>query len=57
MRWILTGALLALLIAYPSLLTLAAAALVWLLGKPVLVAFAVGIAAGLRLPWLRRWAR
>ncbi|MFF3912696.1 hypothetical protein ACFYZB_04295 [Streptomyces sp. NPDC001852] len=57
MKWILTGALLALLIVYPSLVTLLASALVWLLGKPVLVAFVVGITAGLRLPWLRRWAR
>ncbi|MGW1808236.1 hypothetical protein [Streptomyces sp. NPDC002078] len=57
MKWILLGALLGLLMAYPSLLVLLAVALVWLLGKPVLVAFAAGAVVGLRLPWLRRWAR
>ncbi|MEV7983351.1 hypothetical protein [Streptomyces sp. NPDC086519] len=57
MKWILVGGLLALLMLYPALLTLVAVVAVWLLGKPVLVAFGAGIAAGLRLPQLRRWAR
>lgn len=57
MKLILLGAVLALFVLYPSLFTLVAAVLAALLAKPVLVAFAAGLLTGVRLPWLRRWAR
>ncbi|MER6351264.1 hypothetical protein ABT186_05280 [Streptomyces sp. NPDC001634] len=55
MKWILLGAVLALLLLYPSLLTLVVAAVVALLSKPVPVAFALGLVAGVRSRRLRRW--
>lgn len=57
MRAIILGAVLALLLLFPPLLTVVAAAVGWLLAKPVLVAFAAGLVAGLRGPQLRRWTR
>lgn len=57
MRWILAGAVLGLLIAYPSLLAVVAAIVAVMLSKPAVVAFVFGVAAGLRSPRLRRWAR
>ncbi|MFF3911558.1 hypothetical protein ACFYZJ_37780 [Streptomyces sp. NPDC001848] len=57
MRWLILGALLGLLLVFPSLLTLAAAAVAALLSKPVPVAFGLGLAAGIRARRLRRWAR
>ncbi|WP_199835984.1 hypothetical protein [Streptomyces sp. TP-A0356] len=55
MRWLLFGALIGLLIVYPSLVTLVAAVVVALLSKPVPVAFALGLIAGVRLRRSRRW--
>ncbi|MEU3340663.1 hypothetical protein [Streptomyces sp. NPDC006668] len=57
MRAIIFGAVLALLLLFPPLLTAVATMAGWLLAKPVLVAFAAGLVAGLRSPRLRRWAR
>lgn len=57
MRWILLGAVLALLLLYPSTLAIVVAIAAALLAKPVIVAFGLGLAAGLRSPHLRRWAR
>lgn len=57
MRWILLGALLGLLLLYPSLLAVVVAVAAAILSKPLLVAFGLGVAAGLRSPRLRRWAR
>ncbi|QQM41971.1 hypothetical protein [Streptomyces liliifuscus] len=57
MRWILLGALLGLLLLWPSLLTVLAAAVAWVISKPVIVAFALGLAARPHLPRMRRWAR
>lgn len=57
MRWLLLGALLAVLLLYPPLLAAVATATGWLLGKAVLVAFAAGLVAGLRARRLPRWAR
>lgn len=57
MRWLLLGAILAVLLLFPPLLALVAAAAGWLLGKAVLVAFAAGLVAGVRAPSLRRWRR
>lgn len=55
MRWLLLGALFALLLVYPSLLTLAVAAVAWLAAKPVVVAFALGLVARPHLRRPRRW--
>ena len=57
MRWLILGALLGLLLLFPSLLTLVAAAVAWVVSKPVIVAFALGLAARPHLPRMRRWAR
>lgn len=58
MRWLLLGALLGVLFAVPSLLTLTAALAAALLGKPMLVAFGLGLAARPHLPRIRgRWSR
>lgn len=54
MKWILLGALLALLLVYPQLLAVVVA---WLVSKPVVVAFALGLFARSRLPRLRRTTR
>jgi hypothetical protein len=45
MRWLILGALLGLLLLYPSLLAVVAAVVAAALGKPALVAFGVGLAA------------
>lgn len=55
MRWILAGALLGLLIVFPSLLAVVAAVVAALLSKPVLVAFGLGLAVRARLPRIQRW--
>ncbi|MER5507185.1 hypothetical protein ABT052_17870 [Streptomyces sp. NPDC002766] len=57
MRWLLLGAVLAVLLLFPPLLAAVATAAGWLLAKPVLVAFAAGLLAGVRAPSPRRWAR
>ena len=48
MKLILLGALLGLLLLYPSLMALVVAVTVALLSKPLVVAFGLGLAAGLR---------
>jgi hypothetical protein len=53
-KWLLVGALLALLLVFPQLLALVAA-VVAVLSKPVLVAFALGLWARTHLPRMRRW--
>jgi hypothetical protein len=57
MKWLLLGALLGLLIAFPPLLALVLATVVAVLSKPVAVAFGLGLAARNHLPHLRRRAR
>lgn len=57
MRWLLLGAVLAMLLLFPPLLAAVATAAGWLLAKPALVAFAAGLLAGVRARSLRRWAR
>lgn len=57
MRWILLGALLALLLLFPQLLVGTATVVAWLLANPVLVAFGLGLAVRGYLPRMRRWAR
>lgn len=57
MKWLLLGALFGLLLLYPAALMVVAAIAAAILAKPVLVAFGLGLAAGLRSPHLRRWAR
>jgi hypothetical protein len=57
MRWLLLGALLGLLIAFPPLLALVVTAVAAVLSKPLLVAFGLGLAARGSLPRLRRRVR
>jgi hypothetical protein len=57
MRWLLLGALLGLLIAFPPLLALVLAAVAAVLSKPVAVAFGLGLAIRVHLPRLRKRAR
>lgn len=57
MRWLLLGAVLALLLLFPSLFTVIAIAVTAILSKPVAVAFGIGVWAGVRAPRMRRWAR
>ena len=57
MRYLILGALLGLLLAFPTLWALVASVAVTVASKPLVVAFGLGLAAGLRAPWLRRWAR
>jgi hypothetical protein len=56
MKWLILGALLGLLIAFPSLLTLLGAIVAAIVSKPLLVAFGLGLAARPHLPRVRRWA-
>ncbi len=51
MRWLLLGVLLGLPIVFPTLWTTVVASVAWLAGKPVVTAFALGLAAR---PYLRR---
>lgn len=55
MKWLLLGALLGLLLVFPSLLAVVVAIVAALLSKPVAVAFGLGLAVRNRLPRLRRW--
>lgn len=57
MRWLMLGALLGLLLLYPSALGLVIAVAAAILSKPLLVAFAAGLAVRPYLSRLRRWAR
>ncbi|MBT2673968.1 hypothetical protein J7E95_24735 [Streptomyces sp. ISL-14] len=56
MRWLILGALLGLLLVYPSLLAFVVAVAAALLSKPLVVAFGLGLAAGVRMRQ-GRWAR
>jgi hypothetical protein len=49
MRYLMLGALLGLLIAFPQLLAVVAVIVTALLSQPLAVAFGLGLAAGLRL--------
>ncbi|WOX09179.1 hypothetical protein [Streptomyces sp. N50] len=57
MKYLILGALLGLLLVFPQLLAVVVAIVAAVLGKPVLVAFGLGLAAGVRSRRLRRWAR
>ncbi|MFE8962142.1 hypothetical protein [Streptomyces iakyrus] len=57
MRYLMLGALLGLFLAFPGLPTLAATVIAEALAQPLLVAFALGLAAGTRTRRPRRWAR
>ncbi|MFI9170491.1 hypothetical protein [Streptomyces lincolnensis] len=57
MRWILAGVVLGLLLLYPALLGILAAAVAAVVSKPVLVAFGLGLWARAHLPRIRGWAR
>jgi len=55
MRWLILGALLGLLLLYPSLLAVVVTIAAAILSKPLLVAFGLGLAVRGRLPRLPRW--
>lgn len=61
MKWLLLGALLGLLLAFPPLLALLAVVVAAVLPKPLAVAFGLGLGLGLgvrpSLRGMRRWAR
>ncbi|MDX3458417.1 hypothetical protein PV396_41890 [Streptomyces sp. ME02-8801-2C] len=57
MKWVLLGALLGLLLVFPQLLALVVTVVAAILAKPVLVAFALGLAVRVQLPCIRRRAR
>jgi len=57
MRWILLGAVLAVLLLFPQLLVVLAAIVAAVLAKPVVVAFGLGLTVRARLPRMKRWAR
>ncbi|MEU6373958.1 hypothetical protein [Streptomyces sp. NPDC046909] len=57
MRYLILGALLGLLLLYPSLLSAVITIAAAILAKPILVAFGLGLAARPYLPRSRRWAR
>lgn len=49
MRWLLLGAVLAVLLLYPSLLAVVVTIAAAILSKPVIIAFALGLVAGVRM--------
>lgn len=57
MKWLTLGALLGVLLLYPSLLAVVVAVLAAALSKPVVVAFGLGLLVRARMPRLRGWAR
>jgi hypothetical protein len=57
MRWILLGALLGLLIVFPSLAAAVLGAAAAVVSQPLAAAFALGLAAGVRFRKPQRWAR
>lgn len=56
MKYLILGALLGLLLVFPQLLALVGVIVAAILSKPVFVAFALGLVAGVRSRRLRRWA-
>ena len=54
MKWLLIGALLALLLLFPSVLAVVVAIAAAILSKPLLVAFGLGLVIRGQLPRLRR---
>ncbi|WP_167364449.1 hypothetical protein [Streptomyces regalis] len=57
MRWLLLGALLALMLLFPALGAVVLGTVTAAVSKPLVVAFALGLAAGLRLRRTRGWTR
>ncbi|MGW7722211.1 hypothetical protein ACWGJ6_02485 [Streptomyces canus] len=57
MRWLLLGAVLALLLLFPSLLTVIAIVVTAILSKPLAVGLGLGLVLRPHLPRIRRWAR
>lgn len=57
MKWLLLGAVLALLLIYPSLLAVVVAIAATLLSKPLVIAFGLGLLARPHLPNVRRRTR
>lgn len=57
MKWLILGALLGLLLVYPSLLTIVVTIVAAILSKPVIIAFVLGLVVRAQLPSLRRRIR
>ncbi|MGC9540188.1 hypothetical protein [Streptomyces sp. UG1] len=57
MKWILFGAVLGVLLLYPSLLAVVIGVAAAIASQPVLVVFGLGLVAGVRVRRARRWAR
>ena len=57
MKWLLIGVVLGLLLVYPSLLTVLVTIAAAILSKPLLVAFGLGVAAGVKTPRMSRRVR
>lgn len=57
MKLLILGALLGLLLVFPQLLAAVAVIVTAVLSKPLIVAFSLGLAAGLRMRGMRRPAR
>lgn len=56
-KWLLFGVLLGVLLVYPSLMSLVMGGVVAAASQPVVLAFALGLAARPHLPRMRRWTR
>jgi hypothetical protein len=54
-KYLILGALLGLLLVFPSLLALVGVIVAAILSKPVLVAFGLGLVVRPHLPRVRRW--
>ncbi|MEV7125857.1 hypothetical protein [Streptomyces sp. NPDC093260] len=57
MRWVILGALLGLLLAVPQALDLTGTVAAWIVGRPALLAFALGAVARPHLPVIGRRTR
>lgn len=57
MKWLLLGALLAVLLLYPPALAIVVAIAVAVLSKPVVIAFGLGLAVRTHAPRMPRWLR
>lgn len=56
-KWLLLGALLALMLLFPAFGAVVLGAVTAAVSQPLVVAFALGVAAGLRLRRTRGWTR
>lgn len=57
MRWILLGAVFALLLLFPALGTVVLGLVAAAVSQPLIVAFSLGLVVGVQVRQSRRWAR